>query len=597
MKFHKLIADKLGVDAKPEPEKRPESWRDTFEQIVFAFVLALVFRTFEAEAFVIPTGSMAPTLYGRNKEMCCVECKFPLVVGASSEVTRDSGRLIPGSRIEGAICPNCYFPNDEMKEARAFNGDRILVNKFPYELGSPDRWDVFVFKYPLGPATNFIKRLIGLPGETIRLDGGDVFRLREDGTAENLRKPPEKQRLLQIPVYDEAYQSEALEQADWPRRWAGVRRNADAEISSGMWNPDDRWTFDPSKRVHTLGEATSEEVWLRYRHIVPTVDDWQRIAAGQPPRPRPRLISDMCGYNAIWGRGLGGSAEAADPSGVETGAFWTGELTVSGVVTVDEVAEGGELVLELCEGVWWYRCRIDLSRGEAVLSEVATHLSLTAEKELARAATGISGSGEYDFRFANVDDRLLLWIDDDLIEFGEAATLDRPATAPRRMPQWSDMAPVGIALRGATGSVGKLLLERDIYYRGPATESRWSLELLQEALSDPDAWWQQYQDHLQRDPSFDRVDIAIPEDGYLALGDNSPRSSDGRFWRPRQTVPEKYLVGKAFWIYWPHGQPFLNDGRGFGIVSHRTTTGGKEEDYPSYVVPFYPDVLRMRRIR
>ena len=51
--------------AKPsEKPKDKESTRDTIESILFAFVLAFMFRTFEAEAFVIPTGSMAPTLYG-----------------------------------------------------------------------------------------------------------------------------------------------------------------------------------------------------------------------------------------------------------------------------------------------------------------------------------------------------------------------------------------------------------------------------------------------------------------------------------------------------------------------------------------------------
>ena len=45
-----------------------ENGRETFESIVVAFVLAFLFRAFEAEAFVIPTGSMAPTLYGR----CCL---------------------------------------------------------------------------------------------------------------------------------------------------------------------------------------------------------------------------------------------------------------------------------------------------------------------------------------------------------------------------------------------------------------------------------------------------------------------------------------------------------------------------------------------
>ena len=46
-----------------------ESHRETVEAIVVALILALVVRGFEAQAFVIPTGSMAPTLMGRHKEI------------------------------------------------------------------------------------------------------------------------------------------------------------------------------------------------------------------------------------------------------------------------------------------------------------------------------------------------------------------------------------------------------------------------------------------------------------------------------------------------------------------------------------------------
>ena len=59
--------------------------RETVESIAVAFVLAFLFRTFEAEAFVIPTGSMAPTLQGRHKDVVCPQCHFRYRVSASSE--------------------------------------------------------------------------------------------------------------------------------------------------------------------------------------------------------------------------------------------------------------------------------------------------------------------------------------------------------------------------------------------------------------------------------------------------------------------------------------------------------------------------------
>ncbi len=67
---------------------RKDGIRETVESVVIAFVLAFLFRTFEAEAFVIPTGSMAPTLLGANKDVVCPECGVEYTVGASEERRR-----------------------------------------------------------------------------------------------------------------------------------------------------------------------------------------------------------------------------------------------------------------------------------------------------------------------------------------------------------------------------------------------------------------------------------------------------------------------------------------------------------------------------
>src|SRR5262249_3108604 len=65
-------------------------------------------------------------------------------------------------------------------------------------------------------------------------------------------------------------------------------------------------------------------------------------------------------------------------------------------------------------------------------------------------------------------------------------------------------------------------------------------------------------------------DYAIRPGHYMMMGDNSPRSKDGRGWgrqalswsadeREAWEVPESLLIGKAFFIYWPHGKPFGPD--------------------------------------
>ncbi|MFV0442111.1 MAG: signal peptidase I [Planctomycetaceae bacterium] len=597
------VAASASSSAPAAAQKHPETWRDTFEQIVLAFVLALVFRTFEAEAFVIPTGSMAPTLWGRNKEMACTQCGFDLVVGASSEVTRDGSRLKSGTRIEGAICPNCRYLNTEMEQARVFNGDRILVNKFPYELGEPHRWDVFVFKYPEKPGTNYIKRLVGLPGETIRIQGGDLYRLDENGSTTILRKAPDKQKVLQIPVYNHDFASETLDKIGWPQRWQSLSRPADARA----WTTGDGWRHNPEDRSFSLAaDAAGTQQWLRYQHLTPTTADWRKAVEGQIGDPRSRLIGDFCGYNAVWGREhrfheVELEWSAADQ--VETGAFWTSDLTFSGHLHLEAPSQGAELTLELCDGPWWYRCRIDLTTGQARLLEVATHLSESDEHELATATTGVQGAGDWDLSFCNVDDRLCLWVDGTLVDFGDGALLSRTATSPDRIPQWSDLAPVGLAVTGTSATVSHLQLDRDIYYRAGGSQLDLRENRLAAAMDDPQVWYQEYRDARQVDAGIDHMDLPIGPDHFLALGDNSPRSSDSRFWNDSQrTVPRSHLVGKAFWIYWPHGVPFLNDGRGYGIVSHRLDQprpdgSTKEADYPLYVAPFYPNFGRMHRIR
>ena len=54
-------------------------------------------------------------------------------------------------------------------------GDRLIVSRLSYILGEPDRGDIIVFQYPYGPERDFVKRIIGLPGETVAIQNGQVF--------------------------------------------------------------------------------------------------------------------------------------------------------------------------------------------------------------------------------------------------------------------------------------------------------------------------------------------------------------------------------------------------------------------------------------
>lgn len=122
----------LSILSEKEAEKpiSKSALREYAEAIIIAVLLALVIRAFVVQAFKIPSGSMKSTL------------------------------LI---------------------------GDHILVNKFIYGIkipfwnkeilhfSDPKRQDIVVFKYPVDPSKDFIKRVIGLPGDTVRIQDKVVY--------------------------------------------------------------------------------------------------------------------------------------------------------------------------------------------------------------------------------------------------------------------------------------------------------------------------------------------------------------------------------------------------------------------------------------
>jgi signal peptidase I len=139
--------DRKGADAKPRA--KDESWGDTLKVIIQALLIALVVRTFLFQPFNIPSGSMIPTLLIGD---------YLFVSKYAYGYSRYSLPCVP-THFDGSS-PLC-FP------ASLFPG-RILASP-------PSRGDVVVFKLPRDGQTDYIKRVIGLPGDTVQVKGGHLF--------------------------------------------------------------------------------------------------------------------------------------------------------------------------------------------------------------------------------------------------------------------------------------------------------------------------------------------------------------------------------------------------------------------------------------
>jgi signal peptidase I len=538
----KTNASRKTVAASPK-----ESWRDTIEQVVVAFILAILIRAFDAEAFVIPTGSMAPTLMGHHKEVACPQCGFVYAVNAAEESEGGDRRR----RIDSSVCVNCRFQASGLSQQPSFKGDRILVNKFPYEMPflpgarPPERWDVVVFRYPEEPEVNYIKRLVGLPGEVLRIHFGDILtRTAEPDAFAICRKPTPHQRAMQMNVNDDRHRPTALAQhPEWSR-----------------WNAEGGFTETTPGTFQAVDAASPE---LRYRHLLPDPDQWSDLAAGRTPAkpPKASLITDFYSYNTGL---LAGSPGGWDGSWRQP--HWVGDLTVSLDLKVDEPR--GTVELELVEGGVRNLCTIDLSAGTASLSHAGKILGEPAQ-------AGLKPGQPSRVEFANVDNRLTLWVDGAL-PFGEGRTYDDEAKV-RPAPTADDLSPVRIRAKGgARVAASGLAVTRDIYYTQvpgevdyaglwDGREPRSASELI-DTLSDPArfAWL----------GTLEPRDYKIGADRFMMMGDNSPRSKDGRGWGTRDRldddqpdgwdpsnresweVPRSLLIGKAFFIYWPHGKPF-----------------------------------------
>ncbi len=496
--------------------------REYIEMIIFVLVLVCFLRLYGAEAYQIPSGSMAPTLLGNNKSVACPSCGHVNVVNARGEA--EDGRPV----YEG-LCQNCQH-SLKFGRGQVIAGDRVLVDKFEFQRRDPEHWQVAVFKFPDGvrrdpngqvrsARTNYIKRVVGKPGETIGIEFGDIFthdNKSPDSDFEVLRKPPRVAMATRRFVFNNDQQPKDLSDRGIPPRWSPAEQ--------GTWKP-----AGDNKSFTTDG---AKESWLDYRHILrPEITGRQNN--------KPSLIGDFETYNSD-------SFHARDMDVL--GENWVGDLMME--VDVEPSSDAGTFIIELVDGNRVCRAEFDAATDQAKF--------IVDGKEVGTAPCSLSNGSSTRITFSDFDDRLLLWVNGSEV-LGEG--IDLP-TQPRenRGPTPADLRPVRLGTRGLAMKVARLHLYRDIYYtKGGQNIVR---DVMREGLvlidtpEKIDSWRSQLLLGQMRQFNLD-------EDQFFVLGDNSPQSRDGRYfgWLPQsadardwyhtKVVERRLLLGRAVVRYWP----------------------------------------------
>lgn len=513
---------KLSRAAERASEIRGAAYRETIESIAVAIILALLFRGFVAEAFVIPTGSMAPALMGAHKDVFCSQCGKQHQVSASIEDRSDK-------TVVGTICSNCrYVHGLDLAEGKAdatFSGDRILVSKFAYALSDPDRWDVAVFKFPGNPKQNYIKRIVGLPHETLMIHHGDIYTRPndpsydpdaqssgpasiEDRSFTIQRKPAAKLLAMAHHVHDTDLQPKALNAAGYPSQWQPWASGAEKPVENSwvVTADDDGWRAE-------LKTTDDQDHWLRFFHRPATDDQWQKALDGGTLRDvdpySSRAITDFYAYNTFLNvpqslvyemtpeeqrarqtglkRFFGtffppdGVFEADYRSGnisqfnrsylsvgtydtAAEGMHWVGDLIFETDIETSEDAKS--LTLEIVESGVRYHAQFDLASGTVKLSILDGKPQMFSSEgeryESVTASTSVQAGVRKSIRFTNADDQLMLWVNDKLIEFDRPATFDHRdfRSADEDYPRFTQEHPLDAAPLGVAVRGGSATVHR-----------------------------------------------------------------------------------------------------------------------------------------
>lgn len=553
-------------DAFREIPPRNEGIRETFESIIVALILAFVFRAFVVEAFVIPTGSMAPSLRGMHANHRCANCQYPFAYGLKEPVIINGRERRPGTLEHhpfGVKCPNCGYEGTGNKELNLAGdlvvpcaGDRILVLKWPYDIGGsllgPKRWDVGVFKNPQDGEMNYIKRIVGVPGEILEILNGDVYTARADTVPKDLLK------IFAVPLPD---RRNLMKDDTWQRLSEHLKIQRKTPLAQqSLWmlhydhdypsprgpGADNMRHFDPPR----WEETDSAGAW---NAVSPVIRFENKDAEWHWLELKGRPIEDDYGYNNV--------STDRDPSG---GPFFVGDVRLRFVLTPR--GNDGNIAIRLTKGHDKFQATIK-ANGDVQLDQIdRTGLPRSSEGIPRKLATGklprpLSSHQSMMVEMENLDYRVALRIDgaeivatDDEQYSPGPALIEKLRNSVEPNDEYS-RASVAIGDRSMPLELRHVQVHRDVYYTSRTQNGDPSGEVGGEP-----AWG------TKGNPIYLRADPGE----YFCCGDNSPQSQDSRFWvitsrflrnreHPRYqrgTVPVDQMIGRAFFVYWPSGLRF-----------------------------------------
>ena len=522
----------------PQQQDHDSSFIGTFQSLIVAFVLAMTFRGFVVEGFVIPTGSMAPTLLGEHKRVQSEQTGCDIAVGYDPRMENPRYGGVNLSVLADPMLGAEFAGSATSKRgARTRLGDRILVVKTIYPFFHPDRFDVVVFKNPTNPSGgdgNYIKRLIGLPGESIWLVDGDVFAGSADAAGEYeryevQRKPEYIQRAVWQPIHHSDYLPAAPEKLPVQTAYRGV-----------PWRGAG-WQTNGRRSYRCDGRGPTELSW----------------------DPTVRALDDWAPYNMLL------------PLGRRRMTFPVHDIRVGATIVPDE--GGLETALELEGRGHVFRFKIGGGTAEVAMRAVSGEQGAWEGGEPVEVDALAAGEPT-QVEFWHVDQSMAIYVNGDRVAYYEYdwRPVERLHHATGRQSEAGELSTAEVLresaaaelrwrFAGSAVTLHRVRVDRDLYYRPDNLSVR-------QVLRNPTNAG--YEGVVQPPtngrnglkPAFgthpDNLAILGP-DQFFMLGDNSAASSDSRLWGnphplvARQIDPAPFVVdrrlllGKAWGVYFP----------------------------------------------